>query len=294
MNKKTSIFIRPDDKSSLQLISDLISFFASHSITTMLPDYEIFVNDSRFVHNIAPAEEYANSPDFVVVIGGDGTFLRASRFFYKIEKPIFGINRGRLGFLTEFDPHEAILYLRRFLNGELAISERIMLQVTHIRNGQEISKSVFLNDAVISKGALSRPIQLLIELNGNFLNQYVGDGVIIATPTGSTAYSLSAGGPIIFPTISNVYIINPVCPHMLGIRPMIIPTSLAASVQVVSHFDFLLLTIDGQEALQIEGNDKIVVQKASHTLKIVDHPEKSYYSILRQKLGWGINNSLEG
>ncbi|MCX7677952.1 MAG: NAD(+)/NADH kinase [Spirochaetes bacterium] len=288
MPQKTSIFIRPDDRNSLDLIKELINFFESYSIITMLPDHDIIQHDARLANNIAHPDDYANNPDFIIVIGGDGTFLRASRYFYKLEKPIFGINRGRLGFLTEFNPHEAPHYLSQFLNGELTVSERIMLEAIHIRYGQEISRNVFLNDAVISKGAFSRPIQLSIEIDGNFLNKYYGDGIIIATPTGSTAYSLSAGGPIILPTIPHVYIVNPVCPHMLGIRPMIIPISSIVSAQVISKFEFLLLTIDGQEALRIEGEDKIIIQKAKHALKIVDHPDRCYYSILREKLGWGI------
>ncbi len=288
MAKKVSIFIRPDDRKSLALIRELTCFFESRAIETMLPDHDIVLEDERLSQYIAHPDDYITQPDLIVVIGGDGTFLMAGRHFCETGKPLFGINRGRLGFLTNFDPEDAIPYLTRFLEGNLAVSERTMLEARHIRFGEEIGCNVFLNDAVISKGAFSRPIQLLLEIDGNFLNQYMGDGIIIATATGSTAYSLSAGGPIIFPTIPDVYIINPVCPHMLGIRPMIVPLGSVLSAQVISEFEFLLLTIDGQEAIRIEGEDKIVIQKSDKTLKIVDHPEKTYYSILREKLGWGI------
>jgi NAD+ kinase len=288
MIKKVSFFIRPDDKKSLVLIRELISFFESRSIVPMLPDHDIILEDERLARYIAHPDDYSKQPDLIVVIGGDGTFLRAGRHFCDTDKPLFGINRGRLGFLTDFDPQDAIPYLSMFLEGNLSVSERTMMEARHVRLGQEIGCNVFFNDAVISKGAFSRPIQLLLELDGNFLNQYLGDGIIIATATGSTAYSLSAGGPIIFPTIPDVYIINPVCPHMLGIRPMIVPINSVLSAQVISEFEFLLLTIDGQEAIRIEGEDRIVFQKSNKTVKIVDHPDKSFYSILREKLGWGV------
>ncbi len=289
MIKKVSVFIRPDDRKSLALIRELTCFFESRSIETMLPDHDIVLEDERLSHYIAHPDDYIKQPDLIVVIGGDGTFLMAGRHFCETGKPLFGINRGRLGFLTDFDPQDAIPYLTRFLEDELSISERTMLEARHIRFDEEIGCNVFLNDAVISKGAFSRPIQLLLEIDGNFLNQYLGDGIIIATATGSTAYSLSAGGPIIFPTIPDVYIINPVCPHMLGIRPMIVPLGSVLSAQVISEFEFLLLTIDGQEAIRIEGEDKIIFQKSNKKVRIVDHPDKSYYSILREKLGWGIH-----
>lgn len=285
--KKVSINIRPDDRKALTLVKELVHFFEAKKIACMLPDYDIILEDDKLSPFIAHPDDYAGAPDLVIVIGGDGTFLRAARDFSPLGKPIFGINKGRLGFLTEFDPDDVFVHLGRVIAGEYTFSERSMLEAIHMRLGSEIGRNVFFNDAVISKGAFSRPIKLRLEIDGQYLNSYSGDGIIVATATGSTAYSLSAGGPIIFPTIPDVYIINPVCPHMMGIRPMIVPSSSVLSARIISDFEFLLLTIDGQEAIRIEGDDQVIFRKSDRLVKVVNHPNHNYYEILREKLGWG-------
>jgi len=289
MIKKVSISIRPDDRKALILVKELVHFFEGRNVAPMLPDYDIVLEDDKLSPCIAHPDDYAKTPDLVVVVGGDGTFLRAARDFADIGKPIFGINKGRLGFLTEFDPDEAFSHLSRVLDGDYITTDRTMLEVIHMRLGAEIGRNVYFNDAVISKGALSRPIKLHLEIDGHYLNSYLGDGIIVATATGSTAYSLSAGGPIIFPTIPDVYIINPVCPHMMGIRPMIVPLDSVLTARVMSDFEFLLLTIDGQEAIRIEGDDQVIFRKSDRLVRVVNHPGHNYYEILREKLGWGRN-----
>ena len=283
-----AITIRPDDRKSLPLIRELISFFEKKGINVLLSYSEIIKEDNLSAYVCAP-EKFIECPDLIIVIGGDGTFLRAARQFSERGKPIFGINRGRMGFLTEFSPEEAKANLEEVIRGNYIVKERSMLEAVHMRNHSENQRIVFLNDAVISKGAFSRPIQLHLEIDDEFLNLYAGDGLIIATPTGSTAYSLSAGGPIVTPSIENVYIINPVCPHMLGIRPMIVSTSKTLRARVIANFENLLLTIDGQVAIQIEGNDEILFKESKRKIHLVTHPGKNYYDILRQKLGWGKN-----
>ena len=287
MISKVSICIRPDDNKALPLVKELTHFFDTKKITSMLPDYDIVLEDEKLSPYIAHPDDYAKDPDLVIVIGGDGTFLRAARDFAGNDKPIFGVNRGRLGFLTEFDPDDVLVHLARIIEGDYTVSERTMLEAIHMRLGSEIGRNVFFNDAVISKGAFSRPIKLRLEIDGQYLNSYSGDGIIVATATGSTAYSLSAGGPIIFPNIPDVYIINPVCPHMMGIRPMIVPTTSVLSARIISDFEFLLLTIDGQEAIRIEGDDQVIFRKSEKMVKVVNHPGHNYYEILREKLGWG-------
>ena len=286
---KVSISIRPDDRKALTLTRELTHFFSAKGVSCMLPDYDIVLEDDKLSPFIAHPDDYMGTPDLVIVIGGDGTFLRAARDFSAIGQPIFGINKGRLGFLTEFDQDDALVHLERVIAGDYAVSERTMLEAIHTRLGSEIGRNVFFNDAVISKGAFSRPIKLRLEIDGQYLNSYSGDGIIVATATGSTAYSLSAGGPIIFPSIPDVYIINPVCPHMMGIRPMIVPTSSVLSARIISDFEFLLLTIDGQEAIRIEGDDQVIFRKSEKMVKVVNHHRHHYYEILREKLGWGRN-----
>jgi NAD+ kinase len=285
--KAVSINIRPDDAKSIPLLKEISAFLTGKGIKIMLPDYNIISGDS-FLHGyVSEQKDFIETPDIVIAIGGDGTFLLTARHFSETSKPIFGINRGRLGFLTEFLPEEAIEYLNELIKGGLAFSKRILLESALLREGSEINRAAFVNDAVISKGAFSRPIRLQLDIDGVFLNTYSGDGLIIATATGSTAYSLSAGGPIIMPLVENVYIINPVCPHTLAIRPMIVPASSVLKATILSDYENLLLTIDGQEAIRIKGGDEILFRKSHGQVKLITHPRHNYYEILRQKLGWG-------
>ncbi len=288
MIERVSLNIRPDDRHALALIRELISFFNSKKISVLLPDIEI-LRAEGFSSQIADSERFVNEAQLVVVIGGDGTFLRTARLFAHTNTPLLGINRGRLGFLTEFSPEESLRYLEGFIDGKFGATARSILEVRLIRNGREIARKPFFNDAVISKGAFSRPIRITLELDDAYLNRYSGDGLIIATATGSTAYSLSAGGPIVVPSIENVYILNPICPHTLAMRPMIIPAAVTLRARIISAFENLLLTIDGQEAIPIEGSDEIIVRGSNRKIFLIPHPDRDYYTILRQKLGWGRN-----
>lgn len=287
MFQTVAINIRPDDLESLAFLTGLVQFFQRNRIRPILPGYGIILNDRNLAKLAVDNGDFVEKPDLVVVIGGDGSFLRTARMFSHRRVPIFGINKGQLGFLTEFRPEEAIDHLARAITGDFTVSQRIMLRATLVRHGEEEARMLFLNDAVISKGALSRPIKLNLEINGSFLNRYSGDGIIISTATGSTAYSLSAGGPIISPLIDCVYTINPICPHMLAIRPMIVPLESELKVTILSDFENLLLTIDGQEAIRIRRGDEIAFSASESGVSLITHPDRSYYDILREKLGWG-------
>ena len=284
--ESVSINVRYNDTSSLSLLDELTQFLINRGVKISLPDYEI-VKNSPLSRYIVDENEFINNADLIVVIGGDGTFLRTARQFVGTGKPIFGINRGRLGFLTEFGPDEYLLYLDEILNGNYTTTERSLLETSHIRKGETINTLCFLNDAVISKGAFSRAIRIELEIDGEFLNTYSGDGLIVSTSTGSTAYSLSAGGPIVIPAIHNVYIVNPVCPHTLGMRPMVLPSTLVLRARIFSEFTNLLLTIDGQEAIRIDGEDEVMFRQSDKKILLIPHPKKNFYAILREKLGWG-------
>jgi NAD+ kinase len=286
MIKNVSINFHPRDSACIPLLLELTEFFSARGIAVSLPEYEIIRNENFSAH-AGSTEKFLGNADLVISIGGDGTFLRTARLFSDLGKPIFGINRGRLGFLTEFGPHEYRGYLENILDGKMVITERTALEANLIKKDGHKESLCFINDAVISKGALSRAITLELEVDGQFLNSYSGDGVIISTPTGSTAYSLSAGGPIVAPTCGEVLLLTPVCPHTLAMRPMIIPVSSVLKARIISEERNLLLTIDGQEALNIDGNDLIVFNRSEKKIRVVTHPEKNFYSILREKLGWG-------
>jgi NAD+ kinase len=288
MIRTAAINIRPNDTNSLALIKELIAFLEKNNITVLLPAFDILQNKD-FNKYIVTDKEFTANSDLAIVIGGDGTFLRSARLFADTNTPLFGINRGRLGFLTEFSPEESLRHLGEVIRGNFNIATRAMLEVSLVRQKQELNRLSFINDAVISKGAFSRPIRIRLELDNILLNSYSGDGLIISTATGSTAYSLSAGGPIVMPSIDNIYILNPICPHTLAIRPMIIPSKMVLKARILSHFENLLLTIDGQEAIPIEGEDEILFRDSQKKIKLIPHPERDYYNILREKLGWGKN-----
>ena len=286
MKKHVSINFRPGDESSLETIHNLVSLIEAHDAGIMLPDYDL-ARQNELKKYIAPQQDFTQKADLVVAIGGDGTFLRTAQMFIKTGQPIFGINRGTLGFLTEFNPGECKKFFPLALTNKLETGYRSFFEAVHIHGGKESGSLFFLNDAVLSKGSFSRAISLRLEINGRFLNHYSGDGLIISTPTGSTAYSLSAGGPIISPQISNAYLFTPVCPHALSIRPMLIPAESILKARVETELKNLLLTIDGQEAIHIEGNDEVLFRLSKYRVNLVHHPEKNYYDILREKLNWG-------
>ena len=280
-----SIKIKPNNTESIQYVKKLISILDNKGIRTLLPDYDI-LKDKELSPYISNLEDYINLPDIVIVIGGDGTLLGAARLYAGTNIPIFGINKGRLGFLTEFMPDEALNYLTQIIDGNYEISERSMLEAIHIRENEIINSSCFLNDAVISRDSLSRLVKITLEIDNQFLSAYTGDGLIVSSPTGSTAYSLSAGGPIILPNIESVYIINPICPHTLTIRPMVVSSKMVCRARIESGLKNLLLTIDGQEAIQLQEKDEILFTGSDKKAFLITHPKRKYYAILRQKLGW--------
>ena len=285
MIKTISINFRPDDEESLSIIERICLIADDRNIRVMLPDYPM-LKDTVLKKYIAVSEEYLNRPDLVVSVGGDGTFLGSARMFIDSESPIFGINRGRLGFMTEFNPDEYEKHFENILLGNFTTAEKTVMEVVHNRKKGN-SSSYFINDAVISKGAFSRAIVTELYIDNIFFNKFSGDGLIISTATGSTAYSLSAGGPIISPAANGVCIINPVCPHSLATRPVVVPSSSVIKARILSEVTNLLLTIDGQEAIEFSCGDEILFREADKKMKLIIHPEKDFYHILREKLNWG-------
>jgi len=236
--------------------------------------------------NVRTRQELAEETDLLVVLGGDGTLLAAARVAAPRGVPILPINLGSLGFLTSFTREELYPALEQTLAGRHAVSERILLQVELQRGGKTLEKHLALNDAVINKGALARMIDLELLIDGHFVCRYRADGLIVATPTGSTAYSLSAGGPIVHPEVES-FLITPICPHTLSDRPIVVQDSARIEVALPTIGDAVFLTVDGQTGIEIHANDRIVVAKAEARLKLIQPPRKNYFEILRSKLKWG-------
>lgn len=225
------------------------------------------------------------SSDMLLVLGGDGTLLAAARMAGISGIPVLGVNLGSLGFLTEITLKELYPALEEVLRGRYEIEERVMLSVRILRKGAEIGSFKVLNDVVVSRGSTARIIDLETKINGDYVTTYKADGLIVSTPTGSTAYSLSAGGPIIYPSLS-VFALTPICPHTLTNRPVIISDDSIVTISLLSRED-VLLTTDGISGPAIHYGDTVEVRKAENTIKLIKSPYRSYYEVLRKKLRWG-------
>jgi NAD+ kinase len=226
--------------------------------------------------------------EILVVLGGDGTLLGAARHIADAHTnaPIFGVNLGSLGFMTEVAIDELYDTLEQAIAGKLEIEERIRLSVSVMRNGRSVAHYRVLNDAVINKGALARMMELTVSVNDSLLTALRADGLIVATPTGSTAYSLAAGGPIIHPTV-HCLLVTPICPHTLSNRPIALPDNVVVAVRLTSKSEEVTLTLDGQIGFPLELHDAVEIKKSPYKMKFIKHPTRSYYEILKTKLKWG-------
>ena len=224
--------------------------------------------------------------DLLVVFGGDGTILRTARLASKRDVPIVGINLGGFGYLTEVNLSEMFAALELILAGNFQIEKRMMLDV-EIQGGEEpFREGTVLNDVVINRGNLSRIVELETTVDGRYLTTFKADGLIIATPTGSTAYSLAAGGPIIFPELNSI-LINPICPHTLTNRPVILPESAVIRVTLCTLEQGATVTLDGQVSFTVKYGDSVTIRKSRYITTLISSPHRGYLEILRTKLGWG-------
>jgi NAD+ kinase len=230
--------------------------------------------------------------DLLVVLGGDGTLLHGTVLVADAGVPVLGINLGRLGFLAPFDPDEAREVIRAAIAGELPIEERMRLRVAlsraHVEGPHAMIERYALNDAVISQGAMARLVELATTLDGAPVTNYLADGLIISTPTGSTAYNLAAGGPIL-PPWQGAFVLTPICPHTLTNRPLIVPSRSTIGVHIVGESRGILLTVDGQWVHALLPGDRVEISKAGAGLKLF-RSDRNYFEILRQKLKWGAQN----
>jgi NAD+ kinase len=231
-------------------------------------------------------EQVGEGANLVIVLGGDGTLLSVARNLKGRDVPILGVNLGGLGFLTEISPDEFPEMLEKVTRGDYDISKRIMLDVTVRRDENMVFDFTILNDAVITKDALARIIDIETYVNDEYLTTFKSDGLIFSTPTGSTGYSLAAGGPILYPSMKNI-IVTPICPHMLTNRPIILPEEVTIKAILQARDEKVVLTLDGQIGFPLEFDDEVVVKESSHVVSLVKSSSKGYFEILRTKLKWG-------
>ncbi|HRR40598.1 MAG TPA: NAD(+)/NADH kinase [Syntrophales bacterium] len=230
--------------------------------------------------------ELAARVDMVVVFGGDGTLLMAARSLREYDVPILGVNLGGFGYLTVVNLNEMYAALDLILAGVYRVERRMMLDVVVSRDGKEVSENTVLNDAVINQRTLSRLVDLETFVDGAYLTTYRADGLIVSTPTGSTAYSLSAGGPIVFPQLDSI-VINPICPHTLTNRPVILPATATVRIMSWVETEGAMLTYDGQVFFVMEKGDVVTVKKSKYVTNLIASPHRDYMEVLRSKLGWG-------
>jgi NAD+ kinase len=223
--------------------------------------------------------------DLIVVLGGDGTLLSVTRGAMG-GTPILGINMGTLGFLTEHSPEELLPMLHAALEDRAESARRERLLVTVETPGSEPITRCVLNDAVVNKSALARMLVLSAHVNGEFVSRFKADGLIVATPTGSTAYNLSAGGPILYPTLETI-VITPICPHTLTNRPIVLSLDSTIEIRLESHSEEVYLTLDGQQGFPISMNDVIRIERCPDPVTLITRPSRSYFQILHRKLKWG-------
>lgn len=224
--------------------------------------------------------------DLIVILGGDGTLISVARHLGPQEKPILAVNLGSLGFLTEITRDETFSTLERVLGGDYELSLRMKLDCLVLRAGIEVGHYSVLNDVVINKGALARIIDMEATVNGQYLTTFKADGLIVATPTGSTAYNLAAGGPIIDPQVDSL-VITPICPHTLTNRPLLVPGDAVIRLHVTFDDQMVHLTADGQVGMQLQLGDIIELQQSSVRTMLIKSPTKDYFEVLRAKLRWG-------
>ena len=236
--------------------------------------------------SFAPTEELASQVDVLVAMGGDGTILAAARSVGSIGTPILGINLGSLGFLTQQTPRQLVPALEAIVEGQFRIEERMVLRAEVIGR-DPLPTPCALNDIVVDNGAVSRVLDINLRVNGEDVVTYIADGLVISTPTGSTAYNLAVGGPIMNP-VMDAMIVAPIAPFSLTTRPMIIPGDDRLELRIVTEQRQAVLTLDGQVGIDLDDSEQVVISRADFRSKFIVFPENSYYKLLRSKLHWGV------
>ena len=280
--RTVGIVSKPGVAAAVTIVPKLMTWLHDRGIAVRLDEQTAFYTGVAGL----PREQVPEGCDMVVVLGGDGTLLSAARAIGKREIPLFAVNLGGLGFLTAITVDELYPELQRAFCGEHRIAKRKLLNVEVVRGGEVVAAYEALNDAVLSKSSIARMIDLEAYVDDQFVCAYKADGLILATPTGSTAYSLSAGGPIIFPSVPAICL-TPICPHMLTNRPVIVPETSVIRVVSRGPEESVYLTIDGQVGNPIKEGDALVCRSSRDSLLLVRPPHMRFFDVLRAKLKWG-------
>jgi NAD+ kinase len=282
--RSVGIISRPRREDVATVAPGLLTWLADHGVNAVCDRETAECIPSNC--NVKPREEIPAMSDLLIVLGGDGTLLAAARLLGARNVPILPVNLGGLGFLTSVTLDDLYPVLEQAIHEQARYSERVLLESRVMREGKPFHCARALNDAVLNKAALARIIDMHLHVNGEFVAKYKADGLIVATPTGSTAYSLSAGGPIVYP-VASAFVITPICPHTLTNRPLVIPDNAKIEIGFGAGEAPVYLTLDGQVGVELHANDVVALEAAPEKLRLVRPQQKSYFSVLRDKLKWG-------
>lgn len=286
--KCVGVVVKPNHREAWQTACELSAWLEKRGIDLIGKPHEEMQNFGAKNCQIeaVETERFQTEADLIVVLGGDGTMISTARLTGDREILVLGINYGSLGYLTEFRIEEMFGALENILEGNYEVDRRVMLDVTHSRSGETLETGRVLNDVVINKAALARIIEVEVKLNDLLVNSFRADGLIVATPTGSTAYSLSAGGPILYPSM-NALVLTPICPFTLTNRPLVVPDDNTVEINLINENEGVVLTLDGQIGYQVKTGDTISIRKSRINFNLVRPPSRNYFEVLRNKLKWG-------
>ncbi len=279
--KRVGVITKKDSSKAVEMVGELLPWLRKHGYEPVVEDDAArALNTSGYRRS-----EISAISDVIIVFGGDGTLLSATRLVEGRGIPILGVNLGGLGFMAEAPMEEMRSAVEKALTGRCSVEERVMLTACVHRKGEKISQCSVLNDVVINKSVPARIIHIETAVDGQHLTTFNADGLIVSTPTGSTAYSLSAGGPILYPTLGCL-LLTPICPHALANRPIVLPDSVTITAAITADED-VFLTMDGQVSFSLHPGDMVEVVKSKHTTRLLIPHERDYFRILRTKLKWG-------
>lgn len=283
--KNIAIVAKPHGDRVKPIIYEIIGFLSNRGCN-ILKDKRTadVIGDGKYNKD----SEICELADLVVVLGGDGTLISAVRILGHKETPILGINLGRLGFLTETITDDAVTALKEVLDGDYKMERRMKLHSHLLKDDEKMLEIDVLNDIVINKSDAARIFETTVYIDGALVNEYRADGLIISTPTGSTAYNLAAGGPIVYPSLETM-IITPICPQGLSNRPIVISDESEVTIKVNAEKESVSITYDGQVFRKLDKQKTITVKKASTVTNLIVPKDKNYFSLIREKLGWGIS-----
>jgi len=287
--KSIGVIVKPHQPDALETLCSLTKWLSERGIAFVGPpdiERERIEHKTGCSVEVVSEQELPRRVDLILVLGGDGTMIATGRMLGDNQVPVIGVNYGGLGYLAEFPIEELFPALEAILAGQYTVQQRLMLSVELWRGEELVTRNRVLNDVVVNKSALARIIEIEAYLNEQFVNLFRADGLIVATPTGSTAYNLSAGGPIIFPSM-NAMVITPICPFTLSNRPIVVPDDSVIEVRLITEKEEVALTLDGQVGVSLQAHDRVVIRKSKTAFNVVQPPNRNYFEVLRNKLKWG-------